>query len=469
MNLRKSISAALAAVMTLTVTPTPVLAAEDDSLNSAVQSGNTDLRTDVSEMLEPQAAESNKSGITTVTDSVPVVYMIIVPESVAMTAGSSGSGTKSATVTIRISGDIPEDQAVSVTSSTPVMTHVGSKDVTAQVKKPSSTAWTRTDCLNGGTYRDYIVSADLTPGDWNGTITFNCDLTNATSSDASDESRNGIIPVGAIYNRDGAETVGDGVAIFPDSPQSGDIYVEGDYAYLYGLGEVEDGMDFGSDWEAITLATLNFWGSDTINEMIGNDILEKYADGVEENVAYASPVVSIAGEPVTRLGCTYESLTLMEVAPVIPSSIISMESAFCGCASLEVAPLIPSKVINMYGSFSDCTSLVESPVIPNGVMDISSTFDDCTSLTAAPVILGSVTDMYKTFYGCTALEEAPDIPNSVTDITGTFRRCTSLTQAPLIPNSVTDMSYTFSGCTSLADTMTCNAKPIYLFWRIKKY
>ena len=154
-------------------------------------------------------------------------------------------------------------------------------------------------------------------------------------------------------------------------------------------------------------------------------------------------------------GCT----SLVNV-PVIPSSVMNMESTFSGCTSLVNAPVISSSVTNMYSTFSSCTSLVNAPVIPSSVTDMSYTFSGCTSLVNAPVIPSSVTNMYATFYDCTSLVSAPVIPSSVTNMRSTFSGCTSLVSAPVIPSSVTDMSYTFSGCTNLTGTVRINSSNV---------
>lgn len=147
MKLRKTLSAIVACVMAASVMAVPAFAADA------------------------------KTGSTQITATVTGDYTLTVPQTVAMT-GSAGTGEKSATVTVNIKGDIAEDKQVTVTTTAPVMKRTGSKDVTATVTAPK-TAWTRTDLLansNAGTTSNYVVKATLTPGDWTGTLVFNCSL-----------------------------------------------------------------------------------------------------------------------------------------------------------------------------------------------------------------------------------------------------------------------------------------------------
>ena len=66
------------------------------------------------------ADDTAKSAATNVTATVNGSYSIIVPESVTLT-GTGGTGVKSATISVTLKGDIPEDKAVNVTTTAPVM------------------------------------------------------------------------------------------------------------------------------------------------------------------------------------------------------------------------------------------------------------------------------------------------------------------------------------------------------------
>ena len=114
-------------------------------------------------------------------------YTITVPESINLhkeNKADFGTGiyTNTEHCKVNLRGDIRENQTVTVSVTNPVMKCTGSQDVTATVDTSSKTVWTRDDMKVGdtvgatGTDTIYPVSAELTPGDWEGTATFNCTL-----------------------------------------------------------------------------------------------------------------------------------------------------------------------------------------------------------------------------------------------------------------------------------------------------
>ena len=235
---------------------------------------------------------------------------------------------------------------------------------------------------------------------------------------AQNLNRNGIIPTGATYTPNGgAVLVGDGTNTFPDAPQTGNTYEEGDYTYKY-----------------------NYWYNYADNAWVSATSQNGWGVRVKDisKTSYGEIVSEIVGKPITNIRFT-----------------------FYDCKSLTTAPVIPNSVTNMYGTFSGCTSLTTAPIIPNSVTNMYGTFSGCTSLTTAPTIPNSVTNMWGTFKDCKSLTTAPTIPNSVTDMSYTFYDCKSLTTAPVIPNSVTNMYGTFQGCTKLTGTIEVNANPTY--------
>ena len=119
-------------------------------------------------------ADGTHTGSTNVTAEVPGDYTITVPETVELT-GDTGSGEKTATVKVTLKGDVAEDQTVTVTVNDPVMKRSGAQDVPVAVTAPK-TSWNRDELLNDGTSSDYVVKATLTPGDWTGIMTFECNL-----------------------------------------------------------------------------------------------------------------------------------------------------------------------------------------------------------------------------------------------------------------------------------------------------
>lgn len=176
------------------------------------------------------------------------------------------------------------------------------------------------------------------------------------------------IPDGATYTTDGNT-----LTEFPETPQTGDTYEEGDYKYTYNKG-----FRYGNEWSVRVKDTSKTSYGEILNE--------------------------IAGKPVTAMIFTFEN-----------------------CTNLKTSPTIPDSVTDMYGAFVNCSSLVNAPIIPDGVTGLYQTFFRCTSLTTAPTIPNSVTEMTNTFSNCTSLTTAPTIPNSVTEMSGIFDTCTSLT------------------------------------------
>lgn len=156
---------------------------ESNTLYIAYYNGNPICKN----CLEAKIAEykanqsTNQTGSTNVTATVSGSYTLVVPQTVAMT-GADGTGEKTATIPVCIKGDIGENQKVTVTTVAPVMKSAGSADVTATIDAPK-TEWNRADVIvnsNEGTTSNYTVKAMLTPGEWDGTATFNCTLDTTT-------------------------------------------------------------------------------------------------------------------------------------------------------------------------------------------------------------------------------------------------------------------------------------------------
>lgn len=110
---------------------------------------------------------------TTVEAYVPTLYSLIVPESVTL-GGDAGSGDKTVTFPVTVKGDIGLSQEVNVSTTPPTMKSSKAADVLASVETPKTT-WNRDDALAGVT-SNYMVKANLTPGDWSGTVYFACTI-----------------------------------------------------------------------------------------------------------------------------------------------------------------------------------------------------------------------------------------------------------------------------------------------------
>lgn len=89
--------------------------------------------------------------------------------------GSDGTGIQTGTIPVTLMGDIPLKGTVRVkTTATPLQSK-GATDVSMTITTPKI-EWNRTDMLGNGTSSDYSVSAVLAPGNWTGTVTFECSM-----------------------------------------------------------------------------------------------------------------------------------------------------------------------------------------------------------------------------------------------------------------------------------------------------
>lgn len=115
---------------------------------------------------------ASKDTATQVTAEVDSFYTLTVPEEITL-EGTDRTGIKTGTIPVTLAGDIPLKGTVQVkTTATPLQAK-GSVDVPMTIATPK-VEWNRTEMLGDGTSSDYSVSAVLAPGDWTGTVTFEC-------------------------------------------------------------------------------------------------------------------------------------------------------------------------------------------------------------------------------------------------------------------------------------------------------
>ena len=347
MNLKKAASAAMAAVMALSMSSSPAFAVAEGPNILPVDSEKTRLRA-----------------------TVDSTYTLTVPEAIILnkvSQGKTGSGLYANTedCVVSLKGDIGKDQTLTVTTSTPVLKCAGSPDETATIDTSAKSVFTRDDLFAGavrgddgkyseptGTSIVYPVSAKLTPGNWVGTVVFGCNLEGGTDDPGY---RDEVIPIGAIYASNGVEIEGDGEAVFPEQPQNGDTYVEGDYVYDY----EEDIMG----WRVISTPTTKFIAQNNVNmadalKNLGNDQkIYNYIMQAEEKTTYDRPLTSICNIDVAAMINTYAGLVKLEKAPEIPDGCIALARTFEVCTSLVEAPVIPESVMFMEDAFNGCISL----------------------------------------------------------------------------------------------------------------
>lgn len=121
-------------------------------------------------------AEVDKTATTALVADVTSGYTITVPETVALSKSTDGSGTYTGTIPVNLKGSIGSNEKVTVTTTVTDMTDAsGTKAPVTFTAKPK-TVWSYSDLLNGGTTSNYVVSATLTAGSWKGTATFSCTM-----------------------------------------------------------------------------------------------------------------------------------------------------------------------------------------------------------------------------------------------------------------------------------------------------
>ena len=216
-----------------------------------------------------------------------------------------------------------------------------------------------------------------------------------------------------------------------------------------------------NDSEVLQNTEYNING--TNSEIIRNaGYLGNIADGrLETSVpSYISVDAGKTFNEVTSLYRTFYNIVTLKECPNIPTTIISMFSAFENCqeltnmnignnvtninwtfagTKLESVNYIPMNVKEMEGAFAICNSLLYANFeVPKYVEDLSSVFSQCENLKEADLILGeNVKNMKVTFYYCENLEKGPDI----------------------IPENVENLTQTFQGCVKLHGEMTIEANP----------
>ena len=242
-------------------------------------------------------------------------------------------------------------------------------------------------------------------------------------------------------------------------------------AGVIGIGT--DGKTVNMDlWEY----TLNN-GTYTLNDI--DDI--KAEDANTENKGYLGKIIDgkiegtvpmyIKGKndkdfiPVTNLKDTFinvqNDFDELVTTPVIPSTVIEMQSTFSRCGKLRNITNLPPKLEIFKWTFYECTSFENfNMFIPNTVTNMGGTFQKCKNLKRFnSEIPNSVINMDSTFEGCTNLSEFNStIPENVINMFATFSQCENLTEVNMvIPESVTNLQYTFGECLNLRGTIEINA------------
>lgn len=182
-----------------------------------------------------------------------------------------------------------------------------------------------------------------------------------------------IIPNGGIYTiaSTGEVRVGDGVSVFPETTETGDIYVYGDYEYRYGYSYYFEDYEGEGSWISSISGNLFKDG-----EKIG------WGVAVRDNSksSYGEILGYINYQPVNSLSFTFYKCKNMATAPEIPDTTVTLYHAF-DSSGVRVAPKIPNSVKYMWCAFRECKSLKTASAIPAYVKQLGYCFIGCSSLT----------------------------------------------------------------------------------------
>lgn len=397
------------------------LGAEDDGTsvetaeNEPKEEGNTVSFTTQGDSGSSLQADSNdKTAATQITASVESTYTLVVPENVSMT-GADGTGEKSASIPVLLKGNIPEGKAVYVTTDASPMQRTGSKDAPMSVMA-SKTQWNRSELLGDGTSSDYSATATLTPGDWLGTVVFNCLLNKAT-----------------IYNK---FTDSDPFSILED-------------------GETSDGKTFESNNEAVAKVDAN--GTVTIIGAGVASITVSYVDE-EGNKQQYIEVVNVVERPLFTASMLKTALDEQKAANNSITAIHFGEYEIPNNATTYDVSCDKSGSII---AFCDGTELWVTNAEGGALqfasgdsLSIRGNVDKVTKLFYDNVNTSRVTIVNKVFQYWKKLEEIYGLENwdvsNITDMSKMFWSCERLTTISGIDawdtSKVTTMYYMFDDC-----------------------
>ena len=330
------------------------------------------------------------------------------------------------------------------------------------------------------------------------------------------EHNDAVIPLNASYydaSEDVMLTEGDP---FPANPDTGDIYLFGDYEYRYnyvyviipGDDPLNEFQTYGWIPNTTAASIVDYemsvgWGvavrdrSKTEYNPILNNINKSpvvHLVGTFANCQNLESISLVIPENTVHLVLTFACCyNLKTVDMIIPNGVISMESAFSGCKSLNLSSQsslrLPNSLIYANNAFFQCQSLTVAPDMSNcfnlksahrmfgfcekltsapnltncsNVEDIGAMFLKCSQLKVAPQIshMTNLMSMSKAFCYCTSLEVAPVIPESMNEhglaMTSAFSDCLSLKEAPVIPSCVTSLTWCFNACNSIQNVIEIN-------------
>ena len=204
---------------------------------------------------------------------------------------------------------------------------------------------------------------------------------------AGGTSHDSSIPAGAYYGNTIDMVIYEEM---PPAPKLGDVYVYGDYLYMY-MYVSSDGEE---GWH-VALAT---------RETDLPKYIPDYPFTDKTKTSYGEILTSINNEPIKSVGWLFQYCENLQYSPTLPSTVVDIEYTYDGCKSLKEAPQIPNSVESMYYTFRDCISLTVAPRLPSSLVSMPSCFEGCINLvTPPPEIPSNVDYIHSAFLGCAKL------------------------------------------------------------------
>lgn len=395
-------------------------------------------------------------------------YTITVPESVVLNKTSSDySGTYTGTVSVSANGFIQLDQRVYFSASNPEMYRTGSAAVTGTTTATTATDWESMDVSSGDAKTVYTVSADITPGSWNGTMMFFATVTEKFDILLGDNTTSLL-----AQNENAAN-----VKFSSSAPKIATVDATG-HVQTVSAGEttitkmVYDSTGKNLLYTAVYNITVSVETADMVTTRLAEPLEALTAAGTTIDTIqfgqYTIPSIYFGHYDIPSNTTTYD------VSGVNDGSIV----AFVSGTALKVTNTYngPIKFIQDNGvcfyiaskpsAFKNITEVHYDYVDTSLVAYCDNAFYGMSKLTTITGLenwdTSNMTSMSYMFYYCpsiTKLNVANFDTSKVTDMREMFESCNSLTSLDVShfdTSKVTRMRYMFSGCQSLTSLDVSN-------------
>lgn len=427
-------------------------------------------------------------------------YSITVPESVVLSKTTSDySGTYTGTASITASGFIQLDQRVYFTASNPEMHRTGSTTVKGTATATTATDWESMDVSGGDAKTEYTVSANITPGNWTGTMTFyatvsekydvtlgdntnslltkneniaNIKFFSSAPEIATVDSTGCIQTISAgnttitkmVYDSTGENLLYTSIYDITVSVKTADMVTTRliePMKTITAAGTTIDTIQFGQYTIPSGTTTYDVSGD-------GSNTIKAFVDGTALKVTNtkASPVTFAAGNSLSfNQDSTFANIKTIKYESVDTSKVTSANAAFRGMAALSSITGLDnwdtSSITDIRNIFRDCSALTRldlSKWDTSNITDIGCAFYGCTSLNSLNVdswVTDKVTTIDCIFYNCSKLLSI-GVSNwntsKVTNMNQAFNGCSALSALDISKwdtSKTTTMRYMFSNCKNL--------------------